>query len=254
MLGAPSARVDEIGSWLRAFRDGGRRRAPGRSGGIRAPGRRRADGRGRRPPIDRCELRPLGGRRGDLRLRSPGEGGGARRPPRRVGIARLGDARAEDPPPGRSARGDGIDRKRCRTSPRDLRAAIIAPREDPLPRRPRAYALVPADRRVGPDRRPPRPARRQRRPAARRSGGRPSRCDDHARVHRHARPPDADRVWRCRTGTSRRLGSAEELLALARERAAEGEGPVVLLGFDETRWSDPTHPLMEALDAVTARP
>ena len=49
-------------------------------------------------------------------------------------------------------------------------------------------------------------------------------------------------------------GSAEELLALARERAVEGDGPVVLLGFDETRWNDPTHPLMEALDAVTARP
>jgi predicted amidohydrolase YtcJ len=48
--------------------------------------------------------------------------------------------------------------------------------------------------------------------------------------------------------------SAEELLALARERAADGDGPVVLLGFDETRWSEPTHPLMEALDAVTARP
>lgn len=48
--------------------------------------------------------------------------------------------------------------------------------------------------------------------------------------------------------------SAEELLRLARERAAEGEGPVVLLGFDETRWDDPTHPLMEALDAVTLRP
>jgi predicted amidohydrolase YtcJ len=28
----------------------------------------------------------------------------------------------------------------------------------------------------------------------------------------------------------------------------------VLLGFDETRWDDPTHPLMEALDAVTPRP
>jgi predicted amidohydrolase YtcJ len=48
--------------------------------------------------------------------------------------------------------------------------------------------------------------------------------------------------------------SAEELLALARERASEGEGAVVLLGFDEMRWDDPTHPLMEALDAVTTRP
>ena len=33
-----------------------------------------------------------------------------------------------------------------------------------------------------------------------------------------------------------------------------GDGPVVLLGFDETRWSDPTHPVMDELDAVTARP
>ena len=49
-------------------------------------------------------------------------------------------------------------------------------------------------------------------------------------------------------------GSAEELLALARERAADGEDPVVLLGFDESRWSDPTHPLMDALDALTSRP
>jgi len=49
-------------------------------------------------------------------------------------------------------------------------------------------------------------------------------------------------------------GSADELLALARERAADGEGPVMLLGFDESRWSDPTHPLMDALDALTSRP
>lgn len=48
--------------------------------------------------------------------------------------------------------------------------------------------------------------------------------------------------------------SADELLELARARAAVGEGPVVLLGFDETRWNDPTHPLMAALDAVTPRP
>jgi predicted amidohydrolase YtcJ len=48
--------------------------------------------------------------------------------------------------------------------------------------------------------------------------------------------------------------SADQLLTLARERAAAGEGPVVLLGFDETRWDDPTHPPMDALDSVTARP
>ena len=48
--------------------------------------------------------------------------------------------------------------------------------------------------------------------------------------------------------------SAEELLALARARASEGEGAVVLMGFDETRWDDPAHPLMDALDAATERP
>ncbi|MGZ5300671.1 MAG: amidohydrolase family protein, partial [Actinomycetota bacterium] len=49
-------------------------------------------------------------------------------------------------------------------------------------------------------------------------------------------------------------GSAGELLALARGRASEGEGPVVLLGFDESRWEEPTHPGLEELDAVTSRP
>jgi predicted amidohydrolase YtcJ len=49
-------------------------------------------------------------------------------------------------------------------------------------------------------------------------------------------------------------GSAQELLALARARASEGEGPVVLLGFDESRWEDPTHPGIQELDAVTSRP
>lgn len=49
-------------------------------------------------------------------------------------------------------------------------------------------------------------------------------------------------------------GSARELLDLARARAAEGNGPVVLLGFDETRWQDPTHPMLQELDAVTPRP
>ena len=49
-------------------------------------------------------------------------------------------------------------------------------------------------------------------------------------------------------------GSARELLALALTRASEGDGPVVLLGFDESRWEDPTHPVLEELDAVTSRP
>jgi predicted amidohydrolase YtcJ len=48
--------------------------------------------------------------------------------------------------------------------------------------------------------------------------------------------------------------SAVELLALARARASEGEGPVVLIGFDESRWEDRTHPGIAELDAVTDRP
>jgi predicted amidohydrolase YtcJ len=90
-------------------------------------------------------------------------------------------------------------------------------------------------------------------------------------------PPDADRIVELpgativpgfidthvhltRTGLAlanrdvETAGSAEELLAVARERASEGEGPVVLLGFDESRWVRPTHPVLEDLDGVTARP
>ncbi|MEO8422793.1 MAG: amidohydrolase family protein [Actinomycetota bacterium] len=48
--------------------------------------------------------------------------------------------------------------------------------------------------------------------------------------------------------------SVRELLTIASERASEGEGPVVLLGFDESRWEDPTHPVLVELDAVTSRP
>lgn len=49
-------------------------------------------------------------------------------------------------------------------------------------------------------------------------------------------------------------GSAREMLDLARARALEGEGPVMLQGFDETRWDEPEHPVLADLDAVTARP
>ena len=48
--------------------------------------------------------------------------------------------------------------------------------------------------------------------------------------------------------------SARELLDLARLRAKEGEGPVLLQGFDETRWDAPVHPTLDDMDAVTDRP
>lgn len=90
-------------------------------------------------------------------------------------------------------------------------------------------------------------------------------------------PPDADRVvdlpgatvmpgfidthvHLTRTGSAlanrdvEAVGSARELLELASERASEGEGPVVLLGFDESRWEVTTHPGLDELDAVTSRP
>jgi predicted amidohydrolase YtcJ len=48
--------------------------------------------------------------------------------------------------------------------------------------------------------------------------------------------------------------SAREVLEVARERAATGEGPVVLLGFDETRWEQAQHPSVAELDELTPRP
>jgi predicted amidohydrolase YtcJ len=50
-------------------------------------------------------------------------------------------------------------------------------------------------------------------------------------------------------------GSKQELLALARGRAAAGPDPVIVLsGFDETRWDVPTLPTADELDAITGRP
>ena len=49
-------------------------------------------------------------------------------------------------------------------------------------------------------------------------------------------------------------GSREGLLALAKERAAQGDGVVWLQGFDETAWPDPRLPTLAELDEVTGRP
>ncbi len=49
--------------------------------------------------------------------------------------------------------------------------------------------------------------------------------------------------------------SRQELLAIAAERAADETEPVVCLqGFDETRWTDPTLPTVQELDALTSEP
>ena len=66
------------------------------------------------------------------------------------------------------------------------------------------------------------------------------------------------------TGTGMALGnqdvesadSAHALMDIARSRAANaaGSGPVVLRGFDETRWADPSHPTIDVLDAACALP
>jgi predicted amidohydrolase YtcJ len=45
--------------------------------------------------------------------------------------------------------------------------------------------------------------------------------------------------------------SAAELLALAGERCRTTEGPVVLSGFDESRWDRPEHPGVTELDAIS---
>ncbi len=51
----------------------------------------------------------------------------------------------------------------------------------------------------------------------------------------------------------RLVRSGAELLALAGARAADGDGPVFLCGFDESGWGDATAPTLAELDAVTPR-
>ena len=52
-----------------------------------------------------------------------------------------------------------------------------------------------------------------------------------------------------------RTRSAAELLAIARDRAAGAtENVVVLQGYDETQWADPTLPTLVELDAASATP
>lgn len=49
-------------------------------------------------------------------------------------------------------------------------------------------------------------------------------------------------------------GSREDALRLLRDHCAETEGPVLGIGFDETRWEDPGLPEAGDLDAVSERP
>ena len=51
-----------------------------------------------------------------------------------------------------------------------------------------------------------------------------------------------------------RAPSAAALLEIAKARAAEGEGVVLLRGFDESTWGDPRFPSLGELDAITERP
>ncbi|MGZ8629734.1 MAG: amidohydrolase [Actinomycetota bacterium] len=48
--------------------------------------------------------------------------------------------------------------------------------------------------------------------------------------------------------------SREDLLAIAGARGAEGEGPLLLLGYDESRWERPEIPSLAELDAACPRP
>ncbi|MGZ8579689.1 MAG: amidohydrolase [Actinomycetota bacterium] len=48
--------------------------------------------------------------------------------------------------------------------------------------------------------------------------------------------------------------SAEDMLRLVRGRASEGEGPLFLLGYDESAWERPDLPTIADLDAACARP
>ncbi len=47
--------------------------------------------------------------------------------------------------------------------------------------------------------------------------------------------------------------SSADLLAVARARCREAEGPVLLSGFDETRWDRPKHPTLGELDDASGR-
>jgi predicted amidohydrolase YtcJ len=48
--------------------------------------------------------------------------------------------------------------------------------------------------------------------------------------------------------------SAEDLLRVVRERAADGDGPLFLLGYDESAWERPALPTLADLDTACARP
>jgi predicted amidohydrolase YtcJ len=51
-----------------------------------------------------------------------------------------------------------------------------------------------------------------------------------------------------------KAGSRDAMIAAAREHAASSDGPVLGMGFDETRWPDPRFPSIGELDTVSEEP
>jgi predicted amidohydrolase YtcJ len=74
----------------------------------------------------------------------------------------------------------------------------------------------------------------------------PGMIDTHVHLTGTGLALDNDDVQRAR--------SAADLLTIARERAAQGAGVVLLQGFDETTWDDPRLPTPDELDAAVDRP
>ena len=155
-LGAPPEIATDVGSWLRVFRDAGVAGLPvGPEASavladavlLAGDAALRVEGIAHLRWVDDVIIASAGS------TECPAGLGSA---PRGVGGCRTRGSRWQDPAPGPGRlRGPSwpieLARERSLT-------AIIATREDPLPRRPGVHPLVPGDRRVDPDRRAAHPA------------------------------------------------------------------------------------------------